>query len=93
MFHEGRLLSYKCVLKNQLNQTIFWSISVYLFCIRVYYYLQMTLLALNEKTNGHDILMEDRPNVDRCFYDHSQNKQPRVIKFDREEVQYDINKF
>ena len=76
----------------------------------------MTLLALNEKTNGYEILMEARPiweeyllkfwgwsdqvlishtglSSDRRFDDHGQNKRPRIMKFDKKEVQYEFNKF
>ena len=34
---------------------------VYLFGICVSYYSQMALLALNKKTNGHEILLKVRP--------------------------------
>ena len=46
--------------KKQPHQTILWSISVYLFSISIYYYSQITLLALNGKNNEHNILMEAR---------------------------------
>ena len=43
----------------------FCSVSVYLFSISVCYYLQIALLSLNEKPNGHEIFLEVRPILEK----------------------------
>ena len=47
--------------ENLFQTNLFWAVSVYLFSPCVCYYSQIALLALNEKTNGHEILLEVRP--------------------------------
>ena len=64
--YEGSLIPYKFIMKKKHFQwPIFWSVYVDLFSICVRYYLQNTLLALNENTNGPEILFKVRRMLDK----------------------------